>query len=624
MTIEVDRPAPPRPGPGRPWPSPRRIGAALVGARMVLAIATALIGSTLWWCLRQPYNVILSYADAPTHLNLARRVHDDLHPGLGQLGAYWLPLAHVIELPFVWNDALWHSGLAGAIPSMGCYLLSVWLIYQLAFLATAQRIPGAIAALAFAANPNVLYLHVLPMFEPSIIASVLAATYLLALWLRRRKLWLLVAAAAAVSVMCTSRYEAWAAAVAAGGVVLVALWRQGETRDRVVGRLVLFLLLAWYGMALWLLWNLALNGDPLYFLHPSFNKGLAEDRLAILTKHHLTHAVAYVYFSVYDNAGRILVALGVLGLLRFVAQLVRWTEGLWLVLLAAPALFDAFYLWFKGTPPILVPDLIPFISGNIRYGVVSLPLLCVLAGCLARRPIAAARMSADDAVPPDSVESSVTVTTVTTTTSATSATTVTTVTAGAADATGAVGAAHGVTRDATRALAALPALLRPVWPLVQLGLLALVVAQPLMLLRRGDVVSYNEANNAAYRAAQQVRTDVAHWLGAHYTGGLILMSTFKGADRIILDSGLPDDVFVHEGSQETWRCALRYPQRWARWVVLFKRGDGAATLLKSRTVSQQLYFTRVRDAAGSSYYLVYRRNTRPWPPKGYVRRSPCA
>lgn len=610
MTVEVGQLLPATTLSGSRWPSLHRIGAALVGVRMVLAIAAVLIGSTLWWCLHQSYNVILSYADAPTHLNLARRVHDDLHPGLGQLGAYWLPLAHVLELPFVWNDALWRSGLAGAIPSVGCYMLSVWMIYNLTFLTTAQRIPAAIASLAFAANPNVLYIHVLPMFEPSIIASLLTAAYLLALWLRRGKLWLLVAAAGAVSVMCTSRYETWGAAIAAAGVVLAALWRRGATRDHIVARLVLFLLLAWYGMALWLLWNLALNGDPLYFLHPSFNKGLAEGRLAPLTKRHLTHAVAYVYFSIYDNAGRILVVLGVLGLPRFVVLPRRWMEGLWLVLLAAPALFDMFYLWFKGTPPILVPDLIPFISGNIRYGVVSLPLFCVLAGCLARRPIVAPRTPANDAAPLDVVDS-----------------------AAASNpidkidpppSTRAIGAPRAIERGVMRVLSALPALLRPLWPLVQVGLLTLVVAQPLMLLRQGSVVSYNEANNPAYRAAQQVRTDMAHWLGAHYTGGLILMSTFKGADRIILDSGLHDNVFIHEGSQETWRCALRYPQRWARWVVLFKRGDGAAVLLKSRGVGQQRYFTRVATAAGSSYYLVYKRNSTPWPPKGYRRRSSCA
>jgi len=541
----------------------RALASALLDVRAVLVVATALILGTLWWCLHQGYNVILAYADAPTHLNLARRVHDDLHPGLGQLGAYWLPLTHVIELPFVWNDALWRSGLAGAVPSVGCYLLSVWLLYHLALLATDGRVPAAIAALSFATNPNVLYLHVLPMFEPAIIASVLGAIYLLARWLRDGSLSLLVGAALAMGIACTSRYEAWGVVIASAPVVAIALWQRGDRGVRLRGRLLFYLVLAWYGMALWLLWNLALNGDALYFLHPSFNKGLAEARYAVLTKRQPLRATAYVFFSIADNAGPLLVGLGALGLWRFAAAFGLRARGLWLYLLAAPAMFDVFYLWFKGTPPILVPQLVPHAAGNIRYGVVSLPLLCLLAGYLARRPT--------------------------------------------------------VTIRGPEPLARLLLIVRRtiplVWPLAQMGLLAVVLAQPALLVRRHDVVSYNEANTAQYRASQDVRVDVARWLGSHYDRGLILMSTFKGADRIILASRLHDDVFVHEGSQNTWRCALARPQRWARWVVLYKRGDGAARLIHSQSVGARQYFSLLRDVGGSSGYWIFRRNGRPWRPR---------
>ncbi len=527
----------------------RALAAALVDIRLVLAIAATLICGTLWWCLHQSYNLLLAYADVPTHLNLARRVHDDLHPGLGQLGSYWLPLAHVVELPFVWNDTLWRSGLAGALPSMACYLLSVGLLYQLAMLATGERMPGVIAALAFAANPNVLYLHVLPMFEPTIIASMLAATYLLARWLRDGGFALLIAAAAAMSVAATSRYESWGFVAASAVVVASALWQQGCRGARLRGRLLFYLVLAWYGMALWLLWNLALNGDALYFLHPSFNKGLAEARLAILTKRHVLRATAYVFYSIADNAGPLLVGLGALGLWRFGGAFGLRARGLWLYLLAAPAAFDVFYLWYKGTPPITVPQLIPHTSGNIRYGVVTLPLLCLAVGYLARAPLP-------------------------------------------------------VRGRPTR---------RGLWALAQAAVLASVLMQPLVLVQRHYVVSFNEANTDAYLRQQNIRINVAHWLRAHYDGGRIMMSTFKGADRIILDSGLHDNVFVHEGSQNDWHCALKRPQRWVRWIVLFKKGDGAAALIKYKAVGgAQEYFTRIYDVGGSDGYWVFKRNARPW------------
>lgn len=538
--------------------------AALAAWSLMLAPA-ALIVATLVWCLR--HNTILSYADAPTHLNLARRAHDDLHPGLGQLGDYWLPLAHVLELPFVWNDTLWHTGLAGAIPSMGCYLLSTWCLYQLGRLATGQRIPGVIAAVAFAANPNILYLHVLPMFEPAIIASTLAATVLLAKWLQGGGFGLLVGAGAAVSIATTSRYEVWGFALASVAVVGVGLWQAGDRGSRFRDRLMLYVIPAWYGMALWVLWNLALSGDPFYFLHPSFNKGLGEARLAVLTKHQPTHALAYVSYSVADNAGPILVGLAALGLWRFVAAFGVRAKGLWLYLLATPAAFDVFYLWYKGTPPILVPELLPKTAGNIRYGTVTLPLLCLLIGYLARRPAIVVR---------------------------------------------------GPARLA-RVLLVARRLTPSVWLVLQLGVLTAVLAQPLLLVRRHAVVSYNEANTPTYLADQQARVLVAHWIRDHYDGGRILMSTFKGADRIILDSGLPNRVFIHEGSQNDWRCARARPQRWVRWIVLFQRGDGAAALRGTRSVGDGKrdgdYFTRIKDAnAGGPYYWIFRRNGRPWHP----------
>jgi Dolichyl-phosphate-mannose-protein mannosyltransferase len=571
VTTVVARPAPSTPvkAPiGQTWLPISALAGALLGVRALLLVSAVLIGGTLWWCLRQTPNQLLAYADVPTHLNLARRLHDDLHPGLGQLGDYWLPLTHVLELPFVWNDTLWHSGLAGAIPSMACYLISVWCIYRLMELATGERFPAMIAGLAFAANPNVLYLHVQAMFEPALIASMLLATYALARWLQGEGYGWLVAAAAAACVSTTSRYEAWGFAMASVVVVTLALWQRGDRGPRLRGHILFYILLAWYGMALWLLWNLALSGDPFYFLHPSFNKGLGEARLAVLTKGHLPRAAAYTILSIADNAGPLLVGAATLGLWRTISAFGLRARGLWIYLLAAPAVFDVLYLGLKGTPPILVPQLIPHVSGNIRYGLVSLPLLCVLLGYLARRP-------------PATVSGA--------------------------------GLAPTVLR------AVLPAA-RMVWPVVQGALLAAVVAQPLFLVQRHFVVSYNEPNTSKYAADQQARVDLAHWLGAHYDGGHVLMSTFKGADRVILASGLPNREFIHEGSQNTWKCALRRPQRWARWIILFKGRDGAAALLTSKSVAGGEYYTRLTNVGGGSLYYVFRRNSKPWHP---AHPGPC-
>ena len=61
---------------------------------------------------------ILLYGDAVAHINIARRVFDSNTPGPLQLGTVWLPLPHILMIPFVVNDWMWRSGVGGSIPSM--------------------------------------------------------------------------------------------------------------------------------------------------------------------------------------------------------------------------------------------------------------------------------------------------------------------------------------------------------------------------------------------------------------------------------------------------------------------------------------------------------------------------
>ena len=65
---------------------------------------------------------LLYYGDAEAHLNIARRMLDSQTPGYDQFGTPWLPVPHLLMLPFVRRDAWWRSGLAGAIPSALCFV----------------------------------------------------------------------------------------------------------------------------------------------------------------------------------------------------------------------------------------------------------------------------------------------------------------------------------------------------------------------------------------------------------------------------------------------------------------------------------------------------------------------
>ena len=121
---------------------------------------------------------LLLYGDAVAHINIARRVFDSLTPGPLQLGTVWLPLPHLLMIPFLWSNAMWQSGAGGSIPSMIAYVLGVMGIFRLVrgLLEADGRtkstaVVGAwAAAFAFGVNPNLIYMQATAMTEPLYLA----------------------------------------------------------------------------------------------------------------------------------------------------------------------------------------------------------------------------------------------------------------------------------------------------------------------------------------------------------------------------------------------------------------------------------------------------------------------
>src|ERR1700739_3262120 len=123
-------------------------------------------------------NQILLYGDAIAHINIARRVFDSKTPGLLQLGTVWLPLPHLLMIPFLISDEMWQRGVGGSIPSMGAYVFGVVGMFRLgrgvlsgsAKPDRAARVAAWTAALVYAANPNLIYLQSTAMGEAVYIA----------------------------------------------------------------------------------------------------------------------------------------------------------------------------------------------------------------------------------------------------------------------------------------------------------------------------------------------------------------------------------------------------------------------------------------------------------------------
>ena len=138
------------------------------------ALALGLVA--LAYCVR--HGTLLLYGDAVAHLHIARRVFDSLTPGFRQLGSVWLPLPHILLLPFVWNMGWWHSGLAGACLSIPSYVLGCAGIYRLARM-WLDTLAAVVVVAFYGLNPGLLYMATTAMTEPLFLAELIWAVLLI-------------------------------------------------------------------------------------------------------------------------------------------------------------------------------------------------------------------------------------------------------------------------------------------------------------------------------------------------------------------------------------------------------------------------------------------------------------
>lgn len=319
----------------------------------------------------------LYYGDAEAHLDIARRVVDSRSPGYDQLGTVWLSLPHALMLPFVRNDALWRSGLAGAIPSAACFVCAGLFLYA----ATRRAAHSSAVALAslglLALNPNLLYLQATPMTETVVLAALMALLYFTVLFRETQSLAAAVGAGLASLAASLGRYEGWFV------IPFVAVYFLIVGRKNRFGAALIFSVIAALGPLYWLAHNWWIYSNPLEFYDgyyapmSIYRRALAQNMAPYPGDHDWRAAVHYYLTAVRLFAGWAAVAIGILGLASALFKRMFWP----LFFAALPPLF---YIWsmHSGGTPIFVPTLWPFSYYNTRYALTALPFLAIAGGSL--------------------------------------------------------------------------------------------------------------------------------------------------------------------------------------------------------------------------------------------------
>jgi hypothetical protein len=368
--------------------------------RLLAAVASAV--SLLSFVYYFQRGEILLYGDAVAHINIARRVFDSQTPGLLQLGTVWLPLPHLLMIPFLISDWMWRTGVGGSIPSMIAYVLGVMGTFRLTrgLLDDDERTqsaarPGAwLATLVYGANPNLIYLQTTAMTEPLYLALFIwTLVYFAKFWRLQRQATSgskdssasgrpLYRCALCVAAAELTRYDGWFLAAALGVIVLFLLPRRWSDRVFRVATLKFLAIIA-AAPLLWLAYNAAVYGNPLEFANGPYSAKAIEQLTA--QPGYPAHpgagspVTAASFFlksaelnMAEGNWGRIWIAIALAGSLAGM-KLHRQPVVL---LLWAPLVFYALSIAYSGVP-LFVPTWWPFTWYNLRYGLQLLPLFAV-------------------------------------------------------------------------------------------------------------------------------------------------------------------------------------------------------------------------------------------------------
>lgn len=504
-------------------------------------VATAISYSNNW---------IVSYGDAESHLNIAKRVVSSLTPGLAQLGGIWLPLPHMLMVPFLYSDFLWRSGIAGSIISGLSFVVASIFIFKLTKYLTGSLSASVLAFFIFATNPNVLYMQSTPMTELPLIAFfVLNSYYFIKFIKEENRINFLLLAALFGFCASLSRYDGWFLVLVEIAIIAYLhspifnffkdLKSRKFTLPRLVtqkgeGLLVLFSTLGLLGIVLWIGWDLLILGDPLYFINSQFSANsqqqgwLAKGQLP--SYHNIGSAILYYTVTSMSISGILLFGLTIVGLCLFIFGSTIRHRIVFSILLLVPYLFYVITL-YSGQSMIFIPHVTPttyeWTLFNVRYGLGMIPAVAFFIAYLFSRSTFSQKNF----------------------------------------------------------------------------ILALIMVQfGLYIVGYSQVMAFADGTRGLSSAQ---KPDAEFWLSKNYDGGLVLMDDYSRITSIIR-SGIPMQNIIYIGTRPYWEESLEVPEKYARWIIM-QKGDTVWKRLYEDQGGLGRLYTYFEKVYTSKEILIFRR-----------------
>lgn len=528
----------------------------------IMIIATSLaIGATIFSFSNE---LIISYGDAESHLNISKRVVDSLTPGFAQLGGIWLPLPHLLMAPLVYFDFFWRTGFAGSIVSGISFVIAAVYIYKLTYLILKHTGASFLAAMLFVSNPNILYLQSTPMTEVLLIVFFVLSSYFFIRYLYNTDdIYALLLAGLYGFFSTLSRYDGWFLVIIEVLILTImyvprpfgkddftikGIWefikcnipfrkteQDKRSWEKTIGKIALFATLSFFGIMLWLGWDALILGDPLYFTHSEFSAKSQQTGWAakgqLPAQWDIVSSFVYYFVTAMSNVGMLIFFIGVIGFGYYVILgKSKYTHYISLLLLV-PFIFNVITL-FLGQSIIFIPHLTPttfdWILFNVRYGVMMVPATAFFVAYLFYKSKTAGR-----------------------------------------------------------------------WVI---GLL-IMVQFVFFSIGYSDIVSLTDGAEGLSSAKKSV--DAEQWMQNNYDEGLLLVDDFARVVSLIR-SGIDMKDVIYIGNKPYWNESLVNPEKYATWIIVHQNDTLWRTIYEPEQAQAHLYkyFTKVYT---SPEILIFKR-----------------
>ncbi len=522
-----------------------------VPGSVLVAVIAGLVGLAAS-CVTVPQGWALAYSDAQSHLTIARRVIDSMAPGFEQLGTVWLPVPHLLLIPLVAIDPLFHTGWAAALLGSAALAGTAAGLYRIAARLGVGRAGRLALLVLLLANPSVLYLYTTALTEPVLLLFLVAALAGLSRWaLESRRMSageLAVFAGIPTAAAMLSRYEGWMLALTGTIFVCVVTARRTRSLRQVIIMAAGYAWIPAVAVFWWLAYNWGIYGNPLEFMFGPYSASAQQSSIStsglLPTKGNLGLTLVTFHSSVFGTAGLLMIILAAAGMLIAAYRWRLQTPGLVLWLTSSAYAFAVLSMYL-GQTAINNANSLPSTWWNNRFAMTALPFF-LLAASLSVDAVASwlTRSTTHGRIP------------------------TTTLRAGAVAALGAA-------------------------VVLQLGWWATGPVDRAPVLAEAVM----SAESTTYSS------EAARWLAEHYDGGGLLIDESARGNAIIPLLGMDISQIYLRASGERFTQALKNPAANARWVLLNVEEEGAP--INSGPVDLVDQAFTAHPSARASYRTVY-------------------